>query len=562
MPRRALAMLIGTALLLLPAVPRADEKVKDDKGKELKAKQEDKVKDDKPNDDKPADEAAPAGTWKITLPTLRGAGTDPVWLVKLQKKDDKWSGEVVATKSRWPKAKLEKLKVAADQVRFDLKTAELPPLACAVTLPKGAKAARLRGTYTLNRRPQPIELERTALKSLEAGDVLKERLAKQEDGADAVLLALPLLSQAEANKATAADVRSWAEKAARSAGLYGVGWQRDILLIVSEVLAEQKGYEAVALQYARRAERLLTAKDPVGEQQRVLEALADVLEKAGKEEDAKTIRAKVKKLDIRVKAKPFAGRKGKSQRVALVELFTSAQVPPTVAADLAFDALGRTFKPTEVVLLQYHMNLPRQRSDALASPASEARAEFYEKVVEGAPTLLINGKAGPEGGGGIDDATDKYDEYVKALTPVLETAEKAELKLGATRKGAKVTINAEVAKLAQTGDDVRLRVALVERDVSYKAGNGLSLFYHVVRDMPGGDAGTVMKEKAAKKTFTVDVDALKKKINSYLDKQGEKAPFPDKSRPLELKNLRVIAFVQNDKSGEVLQAVQAEVKGE
>jgi hypothetical protein len=208
------------------------------------------------------------------------------------------------------------------------------------------------------------------------------------------------------------------------------------------------------------------------------------------------------------------------------------------------------------------MNLPRQRSDPLASPASEARAEFYEKVVEGAPTLLINGKAGPDGGGGIDDAPERYEEYVKALAPVLETAEKAELKLSATRKGAKVTINAEVAKLAQTGDDVRLRVALVEREVSYKAANGLSLFHHVVRDMPGGDAGTVMKAKSIKKTFTVDLDALKKKLNTYLDKQGAKAPYPDKSRPLELKSLRVIAFVQNDKSGEVLQAVQAEVKEE
>lgn len=551
MPRRAIGLLIGLALLLLPAAPRADEKAKDDKGKDMKVK-----------DDKPQDEAAPAGTWKITLPTLRGAGTEPVWLVKFARKGDAWTAEVVATKARWPKATVEKIKVAPGQVRFDLKTAELPPLACAVTLPKDDKAEKLRGTYTLNRRPQPLELERTALKTLEPADILKDRLARQEDGAEAVLLALPLIGQAEANKATATEVRAWAEKAVRSAGLYGTGWQRDILLIVAEILAEQKGYEAVALQYARRAERLLTAKEPVGEQQRVLEALADVLDKAGKEADAKTVRARLAKLDIRVKAKPFAGRKGKSQRVALVELFTCAQVQPCVAADLAFDALGRTFKPTEVVLLQYHMNLPRQRSDPLASPASEERAAFYEKSVEGAPTMLINGKPGPEGGGGIDDAPEKYEDYLKALSPALESPEKAELTLNATRKGAKVTINVEVSKLAQTGDDVRLRVALVERDVAYKASNGLSRFHHVVRDMPGGEAGTVMKEKSAKKTFTVDLDALKKKLSTFLDKQGEKAPFPDKSRPLELKDLRVVAFVQNDKSGEVLQAVQADVKGE
>jgi hypothetical protein len=35
--------------------------------------------------------------------------------------------------------------------------------------------------------------------------------------------------------------------------------------------------------------------------------------------------------------------------------------------------------------------------------------------------------------------------------------------------------------------------------------------------------------------------------------------FP-KDRPMEMKKLKVVAFVQNDDDGEVLQAVQVEVK--
>lgn len=77
--------------------------------------------------------------------------------------------------------------------------------------------------------------------------------------------------------------------------------------------------------------------------------------------------------------------------------------------------------------------------------------------------------------------------------------------------------------------------------------------------MPGGDAGTVLDKKTVKKTFTVNVDDLRKKLTAYLDKSNEKNPFPNKNRPLELKKLKVIAFVQNDKNGEVLQAAQAEV---
>ena len=54
----------------------------------------------------------------------------------------------------------------------------------------------------------------------------------------------------------------------------------------------------------------------------------------------------------------------------LVELFTGAECPPCVAADLAFDALGKTYKPTDVVLLEYHLHIPGP--DALTNPVKGA----------------------------------------------------------------------------------------------------------------------------------------------------------------------------------------------
>ena len=64
---RRLLPLLAVALLALPAEPRAQDKAETP--------------------------AAPAGTWKVTLPLVRGAGTEPRWLVRLQKKDDRWTGE-------------------------------------------------------------------------------------------------------------------------------------------------------------------------------------------------------------------------------------------------------------------------------------------------------------------------------------------------------------------------------------------------------------------------------------------------------------------------------------
>jgi hypothetical protein len=402
-----------------------------------------------------------------------------------------------------------------------------------------------------------VELERTTLTSLDAFALAQESLAKNPQGYEAVQLALTLLSQSEAKKVKPAEARSWADRAVSAAGLYGPRWQRDVLLMVAEVLSDEKGFEAIGLQYAQRAARRLEPTEAPAAQKRVLDELAGALEKAGKAEEAKKVQARVAKLDFRLKPKPFAGRKGKSKRVVLVELFTGAQCPPCVAADLGFDALGKTFKPSEAVLLQYHLHIPQP--DALTNPDGEARSRFYDEAVRGTPTILFNGKAAAGGGGGQGDAPEKYEEYVGVIEPLLEKEAKAEVKLSAVRKGDKVEIQAEVGKVAEAGDDVRLRLALVEEEVAYKGTNGLATHHQVVRSMPGGEAGTqVDKEKGAKKAVTVDLAELRKKLKDYLDKYPKK--FPVKGQPLELKKLAVVAFVQDDKTGEVLQAARVELK--
>ena len=128
----------------------------------------------------------------------------------------------------------------------------------------------------------------------------------------------------------------------------------------------------------------------------MLETLAAALDKDGKADEAKEVRARLKKTNLD-KPEPFAGRKGKSDRVVLVEMFTGAECPPCVAADKAFDALGKTFKPSDVILLQYHLHIPGP--DPLTNPDSISRSRFYKDAVDGTPSILMNGKPGPDGGG-------------------------------------------------------------------------------------------------------------------------------------------------------------------
>ena len=142
---------------------------------------------------------------------------------------------------------------------------------------------------------------------------------------------------------------------------------------------------------------------------------------------------------------------------------------------------------------------------------------------------------------------------------MVEQPAKAAIKLTATRKGEQVEIKADVSDLEETGDTVRLRLALVEDEVAYTGRNGISGYQNVVRSFPGGAGGTPLKTKTSTKTATVDVDALRKELTAYLDKFAAETPFLTKARPLDLKKLSVVAFIQNDETGEVLQAAQAEV---
>ena len=60
---------------------------------------------------------------------------------------------------------------------------------------------------------------------------------------------------------------------------------------------------------------------------------------------------------------------------------------------------------------------------------------------------------------------------------------------------------------------------------------------------------------------TVNLDKLREELNKALEEitMGQ-ADLSQAARVMSLKNLRVVAFVQDDTSGEVLQAVQVELE--
>jgi hypothetical protein len=239
----------------------------------------------------------------------------------------------------------------------------------------------------------------------------------------------------------------------------------------------------------------------------------------------------------------------------LVELFTGADCPPCVAADLAFDGFIKTYKPTDVILLEYHLHIPR--ADPLTNADSVERMKFYG--IQSTPNMFVNGEAGPGAGGPEEGAQDVYEDYLPLLNASLEKPSKVKIKLQVVKKDGKFAVKAETSDLESPGKDVCLRFALVEDHVEYTGSNKVALHHCVVRGLPGGVEGTALTEKAGRKVVTVDFDAVRETIKDYLPSH---APYSGKLPELAFKQMKLVAFVQDNDTKAVLQAQLVELPAE
>jgi hypothetical protein len=471
------------------------------------------------------------------------------------------TGKVLASHADIGRSEMGAATVREGVLRFTLRAGD-ERMQFEIKVPE-AEGAKMLGTVNFGRSLLPAVLERTTLTSLDENEVHKDVLANSKDPAALMRSAMSLVNQAGFLKAKPEDVRAWVDKAIKASEPFGERWQREVLLKLVDALNEQDGMAQVALPYARRLERMLLPKDRPSVHKQILETLASALERAGKADEAKEVTGRIEKIDLSVRTQTYPGRGEKSTRVAVMELFTGTECPPCVAADLGFDALVKTFKPADVVLLQYHVHIPGP--DPLTTEQTFGRLRYYNEAfggeVRGTPSTLIHGTPAAGGGGGKAQAQDKYDQYYDALVARLDEEAKVKLTAKAVRKGDKIDIDADVADLAEAGASVKLRLVLVEDEIEYKGGNGVERHHHVVRAFPGGLDGVALKEKALKHKASVDLAEVRKEVKKYLEdfykKNEEELP---KQLPLDLKNLKVVALVQDDNTREILHAVQVDVE--
>lgn len=455
----------------------------------------------------------------------------------------------------------------------------LPPaFAAADKLAEDARAARTKAARERDTAARgKLVAEATALQKTAddaAGAVYRAALKDAPGTTAAVEAAEGLLSRPGPLNVTPAEAAAALTILETDAKRYGPRFEAVAAVRLAGAVAQSDALAALALAAAKKAAAVPNLQ--TRNKFEALTLLAAAQEKAGQAADAAATRGEIAKVDAELDAeyrravppfKPeaYPGRKNKAaDRVAVVELFTGSQCPPCAGADAAFDALAARYTGRDVVLIQYHVHSPGP--DALANPDTAARfasyARLFGEAFVGTPAPALDGRPGPGLGGKVADSKDGYDEYVRRIDARLEEPATAKVTGRAELSGDVMTASVEV-NVKEPKDSVKLRLVVVENDVKYLGTNGVRLHRHVVRSMLGTAAGVgVSGLKDGKHTATANLKDVRAALAKYLaDFDAEYGPFPTADRPLALVGLKVFALVQDDATGEILQAAELPLAG-
>jgi tetratricopeptide (TPR) repeat protein len=264
--------------------------------------------------------------------------------------------------------------------------------------------------------------------------------------------------------------------------------------------------------------------------------------------------------------KPTAKR---TKRIVLAELFSGAGCSPCVAVDLAFDGILQRYNRQDVAVLVYHLHNPRP--DPMANEETTARANYYG--LRGAPSVAIDGDFNGSGIGSNDwdKAKSRFDDFRAKIEKELETAPAADLNLTVSKTGSLVKVKATVGNIKKPSENLKLHIMLAEDSIRYTGENGIWYHPFVVRSMATPDAKGLVVDASKQNPFehNFDVAKISEILRVYLDefeknppkefKTGE-AKFRQKLYAIDEKNLSVVAFLQDEKTRQVLQTVYFKVK--
>jgi hypothetical protein len=148
----------------------------------------------------------------------------------------------------------------------------------------------------------------------------------------------------------------------------------------------------------------------------------------------------------------------------------------------------------------------------------------------------------------------KIDAELKETSPVT-------LKLSAAVVDGRLKITAE-ASGEGIGVHHRLRLAITEDGISYVGRNGIRVHDAVMRYMPGGAGGVEPVDGKLAFSEEITLEQLRERLNRGLDASGQELGYEFRVRPMPLKRLNLVGWVQDDLAqARVLQAATVPFEG-
>lgn len=253
-------------------------------------------------------------------------------------------------------------------------------------------------------------------------------------------------------------------------------------------------------------------------------------------------------------------KKNEKERVVLAELFTGSECRPCQAADVAFDYLIERYNASTLAILEYHLHIPLP--DPLSNDDAERRSEFYG--VNSTPTAVFNGRTVITSGGTRAMAKNKF--YLYSDIVEREAIKPTDVSIQLTARMVKGTVTIQgMARTSLKGEKLRLRIVLVEDEVHYKGANGIEHHKFVVRKMiPGPDGIAFPKNGIIKFNKKVQLSTLVKELEKYYQETNNRfeqlgSGLKEKKHLIDSGKIGVVAFVQDDGTREVFQAITEKV---
>ena len=228
-----------------------------------------------------------------------------------------------------------------------------------------------------------------------------------------------------------------------------------------------------------------------------------------------------------------------ADRVVLAEEFTSSTCGPCASFNPTYKQLlddnDVNTAGTQLVSVKYQMNWPSPGNDPAYNSEALARRSAYG--ISGVPDVVYSGSNIATSQANIDAVT---------AIPAL-----AEMSAEWSFTGTYIQCDVEVEALGNLGSNNVLHMAMIEKEIGHNVQtNGETTFYHVFRKFMDGENGKAMGSMTAGNTYTHYANSTIS-VNSA-PAQGSFDFWVGTS------NMDIIVWLQDNTTGEVLQAAYAE----